>query len=246
MAYEKRVDGRKFDELRPMEAKVGVVEKANGSAMFKIGKTIAVAAVYGPRELYPAAFQNPNSGTLRCNYNMMAFSGSGNRVKPGPSRRSKEISMVTEKALLPVLDLKDYAGSVIDVFIELIQTDAGTRCAGITAASMALADAGIPMKDLISSVAAGRVGGKVVLDLNKEEEDYEGHATDIATAFSTRTGEITLLQMDGPVDKKELRKALELARKGCEEIKKLQMKARKEKFKVDGKQAKQQVGEENE
>ncbi len=230
MAYEKRVDGRKIDELRPIEAKVGVVERAAGSAMFKIGKTIAIAAVYGPRELYPQALQDPTSGKLRCNYNMMAFSGSGDRVRPGPSRRSKEISLVTEKALLPVLDLTNYGGSVVDVYVELIQTDAGTRCAGITAAAMALADAGIPMKDLISSVAVGRVGGKVVLDLNKEEEDYDGGATDLATAFSPRTGQVTLIQMDGEMTKAELKKALELAKKGCEMIREVQVKALKEKF----------------
>src|SRR3989338_1334681 len=230
MAYEKRLDGRKFDELRPMEAKVGVVEKAAGSAMFKIGKTIAIAAVYGPRELYPQAMQDPISGTLRCTYNMMAFSGSGDRVRPGPSRRSKEISLVTEKALLPVLDLTNYAGSAVDVYVELLQTDAGTRCAGICAAAMALADAGIPMKDLVSSVAVGRVGGKIVLDMNKEEEDYEGHATDIATAFSTRMGQVTLLQMDGEVSREELKKALELAKSGCEKIKEIQVKALKAKY----------------
>ena len=206
MAYEKRLDGRKFDELRPVEAKVGVVENAAGSAMFKIGKTIAIAAVYGPKELYPGFLQDPTKGILRCNYNMLAFSGSGDRVRPGPSRRSKEISMVSEKALLPTLDLSQFSGTVVDVFIELIQTDAGTRCAGITAASMALADAGIPMKGLVSSVAVGRVGGKIVLDLSKEEEDYEGHATDIATAMITSTGEITLLQMDGLITKEEIKK----------------------------------------
>ena len=230
MAYEKRVDGRKFDELRQIEAKVGVVESASGSAMFRIGKTVAVAAVHGPRQLYPQAIQNPNRGVLRCNYNMLAFSGSGERVRPGPSRRSKEISLVTGKALLPLVDLSAFAGSVVDVYVELIQTDAGTRCAGITAASMALADAGIPMKDLVSSVAVGRVGGKIVLDLSKEEEDYEGGATDIATAFSTRTGQVTLLQMDGEVSKEELKKALELAKKGCEKIKELQIKALKERY----------------
>jgi len=230
MAYEKRLDGRKFDELRPVEAKVGVVENAAGSAMFKIGKTIAIAAVYGPKELYPGFLQDPTKGILRCNYNMLAFSGSGDRVRPGPSRRSKEISMVSEKALLPTLDLSQFSGTVVDVFIELIQTDAGTRCAGITAASMALADAGIPMKGLVSSVAVGRVGGKIVLDLSKEEEDYEGHATDIATAMITSTGEITLLQMDGLITKEEIKKALELAKKGNEKIKEIQIKALKERY----------------
>src|SRR3989344_5850187 len=121
-----RVDGRKINELRPIEAKTGVIKRADGSAMFKIGKTIAYAAVYGPRELHPKFLQNPQKGLLRCNYNMMSFSGAGNRVRPGPSRRSKEINLVIQKALMPVLSLEKYPNAVIDVFIELLQTDAGT------------------------------------------------------------------------------------------------------------------------
>src|SRR3989344_7755282 len=173
MAYNKRNDGRKFEELRPMEAKVGVIKNAVGSAMFRMGKTIAYAAVYGPRELHPKFLQNPKRGKLRCNYNMMAFSGSGDRVRPGPSRRSKEISLVTEKALLPVLDLTNYGGSVIDVYVELIQTDAGTRCAGICAASMALADAGLMMKDLVAAISVGKVDGRLLVDLDYSEESYQ-------------------------------------------------------------------------
>ncbi|MEW6062813.1 MAG: exosome complex exonuclease Rrp41 [Nanoarchaeota archaeon] len=231
MIYNKRSDGRKFDELREMEAKVGIVKRADGSAMFKIGKTIAYAAVYGPRQMYPAFLQNPEKGVLRCNYNMMAFSGSGDRVRPGPSRRSKEISLVTEKALMPVLDLSNYGNTVIDVFIELIQTDSGTRCAGITAAAMALADAGIPMKDMVAAIAVGKVGDKILVDLTKEEEDYEG-AVDIATAFLIREGKITLLQMDGELKKEELYEALKSAKKACEQINKLQIKALKERYKA--------------
>ena len=94
MAYDKRFDGRKNDELRPMEAKVGVVPNADGSASFRAGKTWAIAAVYGPRELFPRFLQNPKKGLLRCYYAMMPFSGSGERIRPGNSRRAQEISMV--------------------------------------------------------------------------------------------------------------------------------------------------------
>src|SRR3989344_6769762 len=149
MAFTKRSDGRKFDEMRKIEAEVGVVKRAVGSARFKMGNTEAIAAVYGPKDI-PRFFQNAETGILRCNYNMMAFSGN-ERVRPGPSRRSREISMVTEKALLPVLDLKKFPATAIEVYIEITQADAGTRCAGINGASMALADAGIPMKDLVSA-----------------------------------------------------------------------------------------------
>lgn len=232
MTYTKRLSGRKFDELRPMEAKVGVIPRADGSAMFKIGKTIAYAAVYGPRALHPSHLRNPEGGILRCNYNMMSFSGSGERVRPGPSRRSKEIGLVTENALLPVLDLSAYPNTVVDVFIELLQTDAGTRCAGITAATLALADAGIVMKDLVVAVSVGKVGDKLVVDLDKEEEDYEEGATDMPVAIIPRTGKITLMQMDGNISKEELNDLLGNAKKAGQQIYTLQKKALKEKYGV--------------
>lgn len=236
MAYEKRFDGRKFDELRHIEAKVGVVPNANGSAMFKIGETIAYAVVYGPRELHPKFLQNPETGILRCDYNMLPFSGHGERVRPGGSRRSREISMVMENALLPVLDLKDYPNSVVDVFVDLPQTDAGTRCAAICAASMALADAGLQMKDLVSAVAVGKIEDKIVVDLTYEEDAYEaGPGTDLPIAMIPNSGKITLVQMDGQVTQDDLKKMFEMAKKACEQIYEVQKAALKEKFKTKAK-----------
>src|SRR5690349_16904677 len=113
MTYKKRNDGRKLDELRPVEAEVGIIKRADGSARFKIGKTEAYAAVYGPRELVPKFMQDPTKGILRVHYNMMPFSGSGNRVKPGGNRRSKELSMVIRNALLPVMNLNDFPNAVV-------------------------------------------------------------------------------------------------------------------------------------
>src|SRR3989344_52902 len=229
MTYAKRFDGRGFEELRPMTAKVGVIHRADGSAMFQTGKTIAYAAVYGPRDLHPKFMQNPSTGILRINYNMMPFSGHGERVRPGGSRRSKEINMVMQNALLPVLNLKDYPNAVVDVFVELPQTDAGTRCAAITAAAMALADAGIEMKDLVCAVAAGRVEDKVVVDLNYYEDSHEDGA-DIPVAILPNSGKVTLLQMDGEINEEKLMSALELAKTGCKEIYEVQKEALKARF----------------
>ena len=231
MAYKARLNNRGFTETRPIIAKVGVIKRADGSAYFKIGKTEAYAAVYGPRNLYPRFMQNPTTGILRCSYNMMPFSGSGERVRPGGSRRSKEISMVTEKALLPVLNLEEYPNSVVDVFIELPQTEAGSRCAGICAASMALADAGLDMKDLVCAVSVGRIDDKLVVDLDYTEESYEnGPVADIPVAYLPNSGKLTLLQMDGMVTKEMLTKALELGKKACKDIYEIQKKALKEKY----------------
>lgn len=228
--YEKRIDGRDWEDMRPMSAKVGVIPRADGSAMFRIGKTTAYAAVYGPKELHPRFLQDPSTGILRCDYNMLPFSGHGDRVRPGTSRRSREIAMVMQNALLPVLDLTAYPNAVVDIFVDLPETDAGTRCAAITAASMALADAGLNMKDLVCAVAVGKVGDKIVTDLNYDEEAFEGGSTDIPVAIIPSTGEITLLQIDGELSREDLNNALNMAKKVCKKIYEVQKQALKENY----------------
>ncbi len=235
MATYERADGRKVDDLRPMDAKAGVVPNANGSAVFVSGRTKAIAAVYGPREVYPRFLSNPKRGILRCFYSMMPFSGSGDRIRPGTSRRAQEISMVMTKALEPVVDLSAFPNSTVDVFIELPQTDAGTRCAAISAAAIALADAGIPMKDMVSSVAVGEVDGTVMADLTYNEEAFDGAVSDIPVAMIYNSKEISLLQMDGEITKEALMKSLEMAKGAIDKVYNLQKKALKEKFVTESK-----------
>ena len=232
-SYTKRLDGRGFDETRKITAKAGVIKKADGSAVFKIGNTTAYAAVYGPRELNPKHMQDPKKGVLRCNYNMLPFSGT-DRIKPGPSRRSKEISMVTQKALLPVINLEDYPNAVVDVFIELTETDAGSRCAGICAASIALADAGIIMKDMVAAVSTGVIDHQTCVDLSGDEEHiHDVHVADIPVAMAPMTEEITLLQMDGIVSKDELLHAIAKVTPALKKIAEVQRAALKDKYKEE-------------
>lgn len=228
----KRPDGRKNNEMRPMSAKIGVVPNADGSAMFSFGNTIAIAAVYGPRQLHPQHMQDPAKGILRVNYDLLSFSVS-DRKKPGPSRRSQEISKVTEWALMPVIDLGEFPNTVIDVQIYIIQADAGTRTAGINAASLALAHAGIPMKNLVCSVAVGKQDKELIVDLSKEEEDFEEGegATDFAIAKIANTDEYTLLQLDGKIQPEVVKEILKVADKACEEIYEFQKKTLKESIK---------------
>jgi exosome complex component RRP41 len=229
MAYTKRFDGRKVDELREMKAQIGVVPNADGSALFQQGDTIAIAAVYGPKILNPKHCQNPEKGVLRVHYNMLSFSV-GERIRPGLNRRSQEISKVTEWALAPVVLLDELPGTVIDVHINILQANAGTRCAGINAAAMALAAAGVPMTEMISAVAVGKIDDKIVTDIIKEEEDYEDGegATDIPVAFLSNSGKLTLLQLDGRIQVKRMKEALEAGREACKKIFEIQKKALKE------------------
>lgn len=229
MAYAKRFDGRKFDEMRPISAKVGIIPNADGSAMFAFGDTIAIAAVYGPKTLLPKHIQNPEKGVLNVHYNMLSFSVA-ERIKPGLSRRSQEISKVTEWALDPVVMLEDLPGTVVDIHVQIIQADAGTRCAGINAAAMALAHAGVPMKEMISAVAVGKIDDKIAVDIIKEEEDYEEGegATDMPMAYLSNSGRLSLLQLDGRTSIKGLKEALEAGKEACKKIFEVQKSALKE------------------
>ncbi|MBU1104225.1 MAG: exosome complex exonuclease Rrp41 [Nanoarchaeota archaeon] len=225
----KRSDGRKANELRKMTAKVGVVPNADGSAMFSFGDTVAIAAVYGPRQLHPQHLQNPSTGILRCVYDLLSFSVY-DRKRPGPSRRSNEISKVTGWALEPAVDLDAFPNTVIDVQIYILQADAGTRTAGINAASMALAHAGIPMRDLVCSVALGKIDKDLIADLTKEEEDFkEGEgATDFAIAKLATCDEFSLLQMDGKIQPEKVKEITKMAEETCKEIYEVQKKALKD------------------
>ena len=225
----KRLDGRKADEMRPMKAKVGIIPNADGSAMFSFGKTVAIAAVYGPRELHPRNKQDHSTGILRVNYDLLSFSVD-DRKRPGPSRRSHEISKVTEWALLPAVDIKEFPNTVVDVQIYIIQADASTRVAGINAASMALAHAGIQMKNLVTAVAIGKLDKDLTVDVDNEEEHVEGGEghTDIPLAKIANTDEYTLMQMDGKIPPEMIPKVLDMADKACDEIYDVQKKALKE------------------
>lgn len=223
----RRLDGRVLDELREIKMEVGVLKRADGSCYVEWGGNKVMAACYGPREVHPKHLQRSEKAILRCTYNMAPFSVV-DRKKPGPDRRSSEISKVTRQALEPVVFTNLFPRTAIDVFIEVLQANAGTRCAGITAASLALADAGVPMRDLISACAAGKVGGEIVLDPFDVEDNF-GEA-DLPVAMVPRKGEITLLQMDGNFTPEEFEKALKLAVGGCKKVYEIQKDALKRKY----------------
>jgi exosome complex component RRP41 len=160
----------------------------------------------------------------------MAPFSTTDRCRPGPNRRSQEISMVIREALTPAIFLDEFPKTGIYVYINIIQADAGTRTAAINAASVALADAGIPMRDLVTSVASGKIGKDYILDLAyKEEEETDA---DIPIAYMPRTKKLTLLQMDGDMPVKDVEAAIQIAIKGCEQIYELQKQALKERWDV--------------
>ncbi|MEE9150566.1 MAG: exosome complex exonuclease Rrp41 [Thermoplasmata archaeon] len=222
-----RGDGRKFDELRPIKIEANVLKRADGSAYLEWGGNKIFAAVYGPREAHPRHLQDPTKAIVQCRYNMAAFSVM-DRKRPGPDRRSLEISKILSQALDYVIFTEQFPRTSIDVYIEVLQADAGTRCSGLTAASVALADAGIPMRDLIVSCAFGKINGKVVLDLFKDE-DFYGEA-DVPMAIVPRTEEVVLLQMDGHLTTEEFNEGMQMVMTACKYIYGLQREALRDRY----------------
>ncbi|AEE93717.1 MULTISPECIES: exosome complex exonuclease Rrp41 [Acidianus] len=222
-----RLDGRRPDELRPMKMEVGVLKNADGSAIVEVGNTKILAAVYGPREMHPRHLALPNRAVLRVRYHMTPFS-TDERKNPAPSRREIELSKVIREALESQILVEQFPRTSIDVFMEVLQADAGTRLASLMAASLAVVDAGIPVRDLIAAVAVGKADGVVVLDLN-EPEDMWGEA-DMPVAMMPSIGQINLLQLNGNMTPEEFRQGMELAMKGINIIYNLEKETLKNKY----------------
>jgi exosome complex component RRP41 len=216
-----RLDGRKPEELRKLSAELGLSKEANGSAKFCMGNTIAIAYVYGPMEVIPKFLEQSEKAILEVNYNMLPFS-TEDRKKPGFSRRSVEISTVIKRVFENVIFLEDMPKTKILINIDILNADASTRCAAINAISLALASAGIPMKDLVASCAAGKVSNYLILDI-AGKEDTEGDV-DLPIAYLPVTDEILLLQMDGILKISEFNELIKLAKKGCQQIYEFQKK----------------------
>jgi len=222
-----RCDGRKVDETRRVMIKAGGLKNADGSAYIEFGDNKILVGVFGPRDVHPKHMANTDTGILRVRYHMEPFSVT-ERKNPAPSRREIEISKVIKEALEPAVMLEKFPRTAVDVFIEVLQADGGTRCAALSAASVALADAGIPMRDMVAACAAGKVADTVILDVNNEE-DQAGQA-DMPIGYMPTLEKITLLQLDGVLTPEEYKKCIETGIHGCNLVYDLQKKALQEKY----------------
>ncbi len=226
----KRLDGRDIEDLRPLKITAGVLKQAKGSAMIEWGKNRIVAGVYGPREVFPKHMTDPHKAIINCRYVMAPFSSLEEHGRSGPNRRSIEISKVAKHVFENAILTHLFPKTMINISMEVLQSDGGTRVAGITAASVALADAGIPMRDLPCGVSIGKIAGKLVVDVDKYEDNFG--ESDIPTIILPRTKEVLLYQMDGLLTKQELKQAMEMAFKGSLKVRELQVAALRKKYEL--------------
>ncbi|KAL9643228.1 hypothetical protein ABK040_014685 [Willaertia magna] len=189
-----RVDGRRASEIRKIKFKLNLFSRADGSAYFEQGNTRVLAAVYGPREVKNKSHMKNDRAIINCEYSMATFSTGERKRQFKKDRKSTEISVVIRQTFESVILTHLYPRTQIDIFMQVLQADGGTRSACINAATLALIDAGIPMKDMVVSCAAGFIEGTPLADLNYTEEGAGG--CDVPVALLAKQNRISLLQMD--------------------------------------------------
>ena len=179
------------------------------------GLNVAVAAVYGPMEAHPRKIQRQDRAVIDVRYNMAPFSTS-DRIRPGFNRRSREISKVRPKPSNPWCSL---SATHVRRFVLRLRFSLPKQVLAAPVSRQLLwllADAGIPMRDMIVGVASGKIEDTVVLDLDKAEDNY-GQA-DLPVGILPNTGEIAFLQMDGDLSPAEYELAMEYNFKAAREI----------------------------
>lgn len=213
-----RLDGRRSNELRRIRCKMGVFTKPNGSAYMEQGLTKVLAAVYGPHQM-----RNQNRGkaqhdnaVVNCQFNMTVFSTS-ERKKPQGDRKTAEMSLHLRQALLAVIKTDLYPWTQIDIYVEVLQADGGVYPACVNAATLALIDAGIPMKEYVVACTASLAkNGVAMVDISHQEESLGGPILTVAAL--PICGRFVLLEMSQRFHVDHLPKVLDQALQGCRDI----------------------------
>ncbi len=228
----KRLDGRGQFDLRPIRVEAGVLNDADGSAFVEWGKNKVICGVYGPRECIPKHGANPYRALIKCRYTMAPFSSIEEHGRSGPNRRSIELSKVIREVFENLIIAENFPRTQIDIFVDVLQSDGGTRTTCITAASVALANAGIPMRDIASALAVGKADDTLLIDLAKEEDNFG--QSDTALSFAHRSKKLLLFQMDGLLTVEELQTLLDEAEKASEKVHDKQVGALKKVYESPG------------
>ncbi|OAE33093.1 hypothetical protein AXG93_1913s1950 [Marchantia polymorpha subsp. ruderalis] len=210
-------------QLRQLHAEIGVLDNADGSATFEMGNTKVIAVVYGPREVQNRSQQQLDHALVRCEYSMATFSTGDRRRRGKGDRRGTELSLVIRQTMEAAILTNLLPRSQIDIFVQVLQADGGarslllgTRACCINAAALALADAGIPMRDLVASCSAGYLNSTPLLDLNYLEDS--GGGPDLTVALFSKLDKVTLLQMDAKVPLDVFEKVMNLASEGAKAV----------------------------
>ncbi|CAH2098276.1 unnamed protein product [Euphydryas editha] len=214
-----RLDGRRPNELRRIRCKLGVFTQPDGSAYLEQGNTKVLAAVYGPHQASKSK-SSVEGVVVNCQYSMATFSTGERKNRPRGDRKSQEMSLHLRQALTAAIKTELYPRSQIDIYIEVLQADGGAYCASVNAATLALVDAGVPLRAYACACSASMAwrGAEPapLLDVGHVEEAAGGVVLTVASLPST--GNIALLELSHRLHSDYFEIVLSRAMQGCRDI----------------------------
>ncbi|XP_075437024.1 exosome complex component RRP41 [Ascaphus truei] len=212
-----RVDGRKAGELRKIQARMGVFAQADGSAYIEQGNTKALAVVYGPHEIRGSRSKTLHDrAVVNCQYSMATFSTGERKRRPHGDRKSTEMTLHLKQTFEAAILTQLYPRSQIDIYVQILQADGGNYCACVNAATLAVIDAGIPMRDYVCACSAGFIEDTPLADLSYVEEASGG--PQLALALLPKSEQIALLEMNARLHEDHLEKVMDAASKACKDV----------------------------
>lgn len=224
-----RIDGRKAEEIRHLQCRIGgLSSKADGSAMVQLGCTKVVSYVYGPSESsrYPS---HPERAEVHCTFSSAAFRGSVRRSRRFADRQSIANASTIRDVFVSVILTEKHPKSHIHIFICVLEDDGGVLPTAINATTLALIDAGIPLRDFVSSASVGLLGqSNPLVDINDTESSSAG--AELSLAIHSRTEETTSLNLDSKIPIDQFDEMHRLAVVACREIARMMKNSVREHF----------------
>ena len=222
-----RADGRRPDELRPVEIVVDYLEQPMGAVLYSQGKT-RVLCTASLDEGVPRWLRDSGRGWLTAEYSMLpASTGDRSRREASAGKqkgRTVEIQRLIGRALRAVADMEALGERTLWLDCDVLQADGGTRCASIcgayVAAARALDKAGLSrvLTDSVAAVSLGIVGGERLLDLDYEEDSSAEVDLNVVMTGASRLVEVQATAERAPFDRAELDALLDLGAAGIEKI----------------------------
>jgi polyribonucleotide nucleotidyltransferase len=216
----RRIDGRPFDKVRPIECLVGVLPRVHGAALFTRGETQAMVLTTLGTEYDEQRIENILGDISRrfiLHYNFPPYCVGEARRLGGPGRREIGHGALARRALLPVLPSKEDFRYTIRVVSEILESNGSSSMASVCGGSLSLMDAGVPITDAVAGVAMGLISEgenmAILTDIIGDEDHYGDMDFKVT---GTREG-VTAIQMDIKMDvitREVMQKALEQAREG--------------------------------
>ena len=199
----KRVDGRKLDEIRPLASEVGILPRTHGSALFTRGQTqvltIATLGLVGEQQLLDGIDDEEYKRYMH-HYNMPSYSVGETKPSRGPGRREIGHGALAERALVPVIPSVEEFPYSIRLVSEVVSSNGSTSQGSICASTLALMDAGVPIKAPVAGISCGLIteGERwmTMVDIQGLEDFFGDMDFKVA---GTKKG-ITAIQMDLKID----------------------------------------------